>query len=189
MSYPKEDYDAGYPKFSEVHEYPDPYKENRRRKAQYAQNKYEYSEKHKHKHKKKSKNKHNPKPTLQTKPIAGAPIQMVPKNQLYMSQGGHKYMAVPVGKPKLVPMAVTKPQYQMAQPNYAMPYYQTQPMYAQPYAQPYPQPYAQPYAYPYYGQPQARPKTVVVLPPGYKRDYSAGYSPWGNLEEDLDNIF
>ena len=180
MSYPTEDYNAGYPQFSEVHEYPDPYQENRRRKAQYAQNKYEYPEKQKHKHKKKSKNKHYPKQTLQTKPISGAPIQMVPKNQLYMSQGGHQYMAVPVGKPKLVPMAVPKPKYQMVQPQYpqyAMPYYQTQPMHTQPYA------------YPYYGQPQTRPKTVVVLPPGYKRDYSAGYCPWGNLEEDLDNIF
>ena len=173
MSYPTEDYDAGYPKFSEVHEYPDPYQENRRRKLQYDQNKYDYTEKQKHKHKKKSKNKHYPK---QTKP-AGAPIQMVPKNQLYQSQGGHKYMAVPVGKPKLVPMVVQKPQYQMVQPQYVMPYYPNQPMYPQPNS------------YPYYGQPQRRPKTVVVLPPGYKRDYSPGYCPWGNIQEDLDNIF
>ena len=108
--------------------------------------------KKKHKHKKKSKKKNYPK---QANPNVGAPIQMVPKNQLYVSQGGHQYMAVPVGKPKLVPMAVPKPQYQIAQPQYAIPYYQTQPMYTQPYA------------YPYYGQPAKRPKTVVVLPAGY----------------------
>ena len=161
MSYPKE-YDAGYPKLSDVHEYPDPYKENRRRKAQYEQNKYDYSDQKKHKHRKKSKKKSYPK---QTKPKAGAPIQMVPKNQLYMSQGGHQYMAVPVGKPKLVPMAVQTPKYKVAQPQYAMPYYQTQPMYAQPYA------------YPYYGQPSTRPNTVYVLPTGYARDYSGGYYP------------
>ena len=156
MSYPKEYKDAGYPKLSDVHEYPDPYKENKKRKAKYEQNKYEHSEKHKHK--KKSKKKNYPK---QTKPVPGAPIQMVPKNQLYMSQGGQTYMAVPVGKPKLVPMAVPTPKYKVAQPNYSTPYYQTQPMYAQPYA------------YPYYGQPPTRPKTVVVLSPGY----TAGYYP------------
>ena len=45
--------------------------------------------------------------------------------------------------------------------------------------------YPQPYPYPY---PVANP-TVVVVPPGYHRDFTGGYSPWGNLADDLDNLF
>ena len=58
------------------------------------------------------------------------------------------------------------------------------------YPRPYPVPYgAYPYPYPYpypYGVPHA---TVLVLPPGYQRDFYGGYSPWGNLAEDLDSLF
>ncbi len=46
------------------------------------------------------------------------------------------------------------------------------------------------YPYPYYGPPQQpQPNIVYVLPPGYKRDNSPGFSPWGNLEEDLRTLF
>ena len=45
--------------------------------------------------------------------------------------------------------------------------------------------YPQPYPYPY----PVAPPTVVVLPPGYSRDFSGGYSPWGNIMDDIDNIF
>ena len=43
------------------------------------------------------------------------------------------------------------------------------------------------YPYPYYG-PQPQTNSVLVLPPGYKPDYSAGYCPWGNLADDLNNL-
>ena len=46
--------------------------------------------------------------------------------------------------------------------------------------------YPQPYPYPY---PVARPPTVMVIPPGYTRDFTGGYSPWGNIADDLDNLF
>jgi len=61
------------------------------------------------------------------------------------------------------------------------------PVYPRPYPVPYGvyPPYPCPYPYPY-GVPHA---TVLVLPPGYQRDFSGGYSPWGNLAEDLDSLF
>jgi hypothetical protein len=41
--------------------------------------------------------------------------------------------------------------------------------------------------YPYpYGVVQP---TAVVIPPGYTRDYSMGFSPWGDLADDLNNLF
>ena len=49
--------------------------------------------------------------------------------------------------------------------------------------------FAQPYAYSYYGQLVRKPKTYVALPPGYQRDYFTRYSPYGDIEDDLDNIF
>ena len=94
------------------------------------------------------------------------------------------------------------PQQNRAIPN-QQPQHQPQPMVqgvASPYIQsvgvplPYPG-YPVPYypvdplnPYPYY--PPLQPNnTVVVLPPGYKPDYNPGYSPWGNLSEDLNNLF
>ena len=169
--------DAGYPQISDIHEYPNVNTPIERKKQdQYYQKKNKIP-------KNKKKDKKYPKEPAPKKPNTN-PIQLVPKNQLFMSQGGHQYMAVPVGKPKYVPVAAPKPkyqyvqpQYQYVQPQYQTPYYQTQPMFAQPYA------------YPYYGQPVRKPKTYVVLPPGYQRDYSARYCPYGDIEDDLDNIF
>ena len=50
--------------------------------------------------------------------------------------------------------------------------------------------------YPYGVYPQAYPypvvgpsSTVLVIPPGYQRDFTGGYSPWGSLADDLDNLF
>ena len=150
--------DAGYPKLSDIHEYPNINTPIERKQD------HNYQKKNKiPKNKKKDKNYPNQK--APKKPNTN-PIQMVPKNQLFMSQGGHQYMAVLVGPPKYVPVAAPKPkyqyvqpQYQYVQPQYQTPYYPTQPMVAQPYA------------YPYYGQPVRKPKTYVVLPPGYQRDY------------------
>ena len=45
-----------------------------------------------------------------------------------------------------------------------------------------------PYVYPNYA-PQPMPGSVVVVPPGYKPDNSCGYSPWGDLGDDLRNLF
>ena len=67
----------------------------------------------------------------------------VPMDQIYMDQEGKKYMAVPVGKPKLVPVAVNNPTpmayapynaytnaYPNAYPNYNGAYYQQPQAYA-----------------------------------------------------------
>ena len=76
--------------------------------------------------------------------------------------------------PNNLPHGVNVPVYvQPVNQGYAMPYYPAQPFYPQPM--------------PYYG-PMPR-TTTMVLPPGYHLDYSAGYSPWGNLREDLENLF
>ena len=44
------------------------------------------------------------------------------------------------------------------------------------------------YPYPNYG-PASMLNTVVVLPPGYKPDNNIGYAPWGDLGDDLRNLF
>ena len=44
------------------------------------------------------------------------------------------------------------------------------------------------YPSPYYG-PQPLTNTAIVFPPGYKPDYDGGYSPWGNFDEDIRNLF
>ena len=52
----------------------------------------------------------------------------------------------------------------------------------------YPRPfgvYPVPSVYPY---PVAGP-TVMVLPPGYHRDFTPGYSPFGDLWDDINSIF
>ena len=77
-------------------------------------------------------------------------------------------MGAGVARPYVQPAGVSLPY-----PAYPAPYYPGDPMYP----------------YPYYPPPQPPTNTVVVLPPGYKPDYSAGYSPWGNLSEDLNNLF
>ena len=53
----------------------------------------------------------------------------------------------------------------------------------------YPQPYPVPYGVYPYPQYVVANSTMVILPPGYKRDYSPGYSPWGDLADDLNNLF
>ena len=175
------DYDesAGYPKFSEIHEYPDIKNEIRKDQRQYYQQ-YQYPKKHKHKHKDKKTKYYQPLQVMQNP----NPIQLVPKNQLYKSRGGTEYMAVPVGKPKLVPMLVPKkpqPQYQMPKPQYQIPqpqYQMAQPQYQMQYPTPPPMvPPPEPYPYPYYGAPSS---PVVVLPPGYTK--------WGVLEDELDDL-
>ena len=102
-------------------------------------------------------------------PQMAQPPQPKPQNaqpvpgQMYMGPHGPQYAAYPVAGPQFVPVAAP----------YPMGYYPP-PMYPQPY--------------PYYGQPPMVP-TVLVLPPGYKRDNSCRYSPWGNLAEDLESLF
>ena len=194
---------VGYPKFSDVHESSqinmniyrniqnegivDPYyqqyqKQKKQIKQQMRQqNQYNYNPQQYPKMPKKKVDKY-PK---YTKENAIPQNKMVPKQKvthkknknqyvnvpvqvpgpLYMDQTGQKYMAVPVGPPQLMPVAV---------PQYQIPYYQGQAMYAPPY---------------YGQQQQISPNTVVVIPPGYKKDYSVNYSPWGNIADDFDNIF
>ena len=75
------------------------------------------------------------------------------------------------------------------QPNQYMPV-PNGPMYV-PMAYPgmpvYPGPGLYPPGYPMYNPPM--PNTVVVIPPGYKPDYTANYSPFGDLMDDLDNLY
>ena len=182
---------VGYPKFSDIHEYPnlnkqnmqnqgiaDPYyqKYQKQKKQMYYNNppqkqkqpmgKIDKYQKHQNypvppKQKKIPKQKVAPK---KKKQYINPPIQA--QSPLYMDQTGQKYIAVPVGPPQLMPVVV---------PQYQMPYYQGQAMYTPP---------------PYYGQQQqVGPNTVVVIPPGYNRDYSAGYSPYGNIIDDIDYMF
>ena len=75
--------------------------------------------------------------------------------------------AVPPGQ-YVRPVGVVPLQYSA----YPAPYYPGQPIY-----QPYP----------YMPRPPVS-NTVVVLPPGYKQDFSLGYSPYGNIADDLNNI-
>ena len=77
-------------------------------------------------------------------------------------------MVAGVASPYVQPVGVPLPY-----PGYPVPYYPGDPMYP----------------YPYYPPQQPPTNTVVVLPPGYKPDYNPGYSPWGNLSEDLQNLF
>jgi ABC-type sugar transport system ATPase subunit len=91
-----------------------------------------------------------------------------------------KYVAVPVGPPMLVPVVT-----QGLAPVYPQP--QPQPPIPPPQV-PYPPPqygnynYAPPPNY-YYGN------NVRVIPPGYHRDYTARYSPLGNIIDDIQNLF
>ena len=174
--------DAGYPQFSDVHEYPNvkkmvgdrPYKKNNYQYYEQPIQKQKRAKTNKHKHKKypkqKDKAQYNAVPTPAYQP----------KGPMYMDQTGQKYVAVPVGQPKLIPVAA--PQYQAVYPQPQM--YAPQPqMYA-----PQPPMYA-PQPYPYYAQPQSGPNTVVVVPPGYTRDYTPNYTPFGNVADDFDNLF
>ena len=102
-------------------------------------------------------------------PNYGAPMPgpMQPHGPMPPVPHGPMPMATPVYVPPPVPGAI---------PVGAVPVYPP----------PYPVPYGvYPYPYPY-GMPHP---TVLVLPPGYQRDFSGGYSPWGNLAEDLDSLF
>ena len=187
QNYGNNNVDAGYPEFSAVHDYPNPYIETKKYKKQqqYYDNPKGNIPKQNVNKQKKNKKKNNqtePKQAQYQQPV------LLPPANLYMSQGGHKYMAVPVGKPKLMPVVVPKkktPKYQMApqpifvaQPMYVpQPIYQAQPMYqAQPYG----------YPYPYYGQTQPIAQPIAVIPPGYKRDYTPNYSPYGDLAGPYD---
>ena len=106
------------------------------------------------------------KPEISQQQGAAAPIiQPLP---MYMNQMGQQYAPVPNTPPQNISFGV---------PHYAMPYYPGQPMYHYPLN------------YPYYGPPSMGPNTILVIPPGYQRDYSGGYSPWGDLADDLDNLF
>ena len=180
MSYPTrselEGENAGYPQFSDIHEYPNP--------KQFMNNYGKTKPKQKQKLPKPNNYNYNPKqyPKQKVKPKKqnNQQKQFHKEGNVYRSQGGQAYVPVPVGKPKLVPMKVTR--YQAVQVPQAPPqvaYYPAQPMpmYAQP-------------AYPYYAPPPPPPpRTVVVIPPGYTADYSPGYSPWGDIADDFDNLF
>ena len=220
---------AGYPKFSEIHEYPK-IEMPKKRGNPYNQNNQQYP--------KHQPQQQYPKPNPQqnnpnTKYVKG-PIKYVRKDQMFVSQGGQQYVAVPVGPPKLVPVAVgqkkftqqypesnpkkyTKKYPEANQKKYTKKYPENKQKYPQPnpntYNQPYnnayPQPYPNAYAndypnyntpyypppqpYPYYPPPPPPPpsggNTVIVIPPGYEVDYSPRYSPFGDLLDDLDNLF
>ena len=70
------------------------------------------------------------------------------------------------------------------------------PVYPQPQPQPQIQPQPIPYPPPQYGNYNygAPPNyyydnNVRVIPPGYHRDYTAGYSPLGDFVDDIQNLF
>ena len=156
MSYPTrsdfegDSYDAGYPQFSDVHEYPNP-----------NQFKNNYG-KTKPKQKLPKPNNYYQNQKVKQKKKNNQPKQFYPEGNIYRSQGGQAYVPVPVGKPKLMPMKVTKYQAVPVPQVAPVPYYPVQPMpmYAQP---------VQP-AYQYY-RPPPTPPMVVVIPPGYTADY------------------
>ena len=153
---------AGYPKFSEVHDYPNPANnyplpEHYRKKKYKKQPKQEYYENDISKPK---KIKHKKYPKEPTKNKAYIPLSF-PQNQLYMTQGGHKYMAKPIGPPKLIPVAVKQPQYQQA--------------YYPPPQTPPPMP-IQPLPYPYYAPPVVAPAYPAYYPYPYDDyDYDFDY--------------
>ena len=126
---------AGYPEFSAVHEYPKVDKLVPRGN-QFQQKKIEPQKIQAQKKQTKTKKKKKIKPMF------------VPTNQIYMDQEGKKYMAVPVGKPKLVPVAVNNPTPMAYAPYNAYPnaYPNTYPNYNGAY-------YQQPQAYAYYPPP------------------------------------
>ena len=242
-SYNNNNESVGYPKFSEIHEYPK-IEIPKKRGNPYNQNNQQYSKPQPQQQYPKPKPQQQyPKPyPQQNNPntqYAKGPIKYVRKDQMFVSQNGHQYVAVPVGPPKLVPVLVPQkkftPQYPESNPkkytkkypnenqkkcnkNYPEPNQQKYPQpnpntYNQPYNNAYPQPYPQPYPnayangypnyntpyyppaqpYPYYPPPPPPPpsggNTIVVIPPGYEVDYSPGYSPFGDLLDDLDNLF
>ena len=125
MSYPTrselEGESAGYPKFSDVHEYPNP--------NQFRNNYGNNYPKQKQKLPKPKNYNYNPKQKVKPKKQINQPKQFHQEGNIYRSQGGQAYIPVPVGKPKLVPMKVTK--YQAAlvpQVPPQVPYYPAQPM-------------------------------------------------------------
>ena len=154
---------VGYPKFSDIHDEPAP------KPIPYKPNNKQYYDKPTEKQKKK-KDYNYPKqqnqPRQPREPNRPTRPQQQQQQPPYIGMGGApgQYMAVPVGNPVYVPVA-------------QMPYYPGAPMYPPPY--------------PYYGPPpmQGSGNTVIVIPPGYERDYSPGYKPWGDLRDDLRNLF
>ncbi len=230
-SYNNNNESAGYPKFSEIHDYPK-IEIPKKRGNPYNQNNQQYPKPQpQQQYPKPQPQQQYPKPyPQQNNPntqYAKGPIKYVRKDQMFVSQNGHQYVAVPVGPPKLVPVLVPQkkftPQYPESNPKkytkkYPEPNQQKYPQpnpntYNQPYNNAYPQPYPQPYPnayangypnyntpyyppaqpYPYYPPPPPPPpsggNTIVVIPPGYEVDFSPGYSPFGNLLDDLDNLF
>ena len=113
-------------------------------------------------------NNNNPPPPNYGAPAPGNP--QMQRNPMPMNR------PMPVNGPRPIAQPVYVPP-PMAVPG-AVPYYPP----------PYPGVYPYPYPMPPYGYPRPI-NSVVVLPPGYHRDFSAGYSPWGDLADDLDNLF
>ena len=117
-------------------------------------------------------NKPNHLPTNQTRPLPQSQPwpQFRQQNPNNINNNVQPQMQIGVARsytqPVAVPMGIPVQNY-----PYQGPYY--------PSGQPI-------YPYPYYG-PQPSINPVVVMPPGYKPDY--GYSPWGNIAEDLNNLF
>ena len=157
------DESAHYPKFSEVHKYPDPYKNVGQRINTNPKKYVTQKEQPKYKPKvnpnqKVNKHKHH---------VKKVPVPVT------------KYVAVPVGPPMLVPVIT-----QGLAPVYPQPQPQIQPQQMV-----YPPPpqygnynYGVPPNY-YYDN------NVRVIPPGYHRDYTAGYSPLGDFIDDIQNLF
>ena len=153
-----ENTNANYPEFSEVHNYPDPYRHVGQRINTNPNNKYEKYEKAKEK---KKQYKQYPKNPKQIKPIKKVPVPVT------------KYVAVPVGPPMLMPVVTEK----------MVPVYPQNPVY------PYPPPQYGPYNYNYpYPPPNYNGNNVLVIPPGYHRDYSNRYGLVGELVDDFMNL-
>ena len=112
-------------------------------------------------------NQSQPQPLPQSQPQP-QPQPQLQQNQIYQSNP----------QPQ-IPMGVASPYYQPVGNPPGMPVVNG--------AYPMPVYYGAPgYPYPYYA-PQPGVNTVLVLPPGYKRD--RGYSPWGDLAEDIRDLF
>ena len=146
---------AHYPKFSEIHNYPNPYKNvGQRINNKKPEKKYKEPIKpKKEKDRPKTHHHHHHKNKIKV------PAQNI-------KAPGHQYLAVPVGPPVYVPVAVKTglmPVYtppQQPPPMYAP--YPQQPQYA------YPPPPPPPPQYNYY--PPNYGNNYIVIPPGYSKE-------------------
>ena len=106
-----------------------------------------------------------------------------PQNPNNNNQNQQNYRNQPPQYPNQPPQY---PPYQPMPPQQPNVYYAQSPM-VMPMAMPY-YPGYMPYGYGTMpmGGPQTR---VVVLPPGYKVDHDSGYSPFGNVFDEMNSLF